>query len=74
MNTKPATEFLGNQFPRNIKELENTIRAAGAVDSSRSLDRLAEAICLTDGFLEMTLPFIWQEALQARICSPKFPC
>ena len=73
MNTKPATEFLGNQFPRNIKELENTIRAAGAVDSSRSLDRLAEAICLTDGFLEMTLPFIWQEALQAPDMLPKIP-
>jgi poly(ADP-ribose) glycohydrolase len=59
------TKLSDSHNPTTTKELEDGIRKSGNIEVSRSFSRLAEAIQLTDGFFERTLPFVWQKALMA---------
>lgn len=66
MKTKPnLTKLISSQCPKSGLELKDAILASGGCDRNLAFDRLDEALSLTPDFLSVTLPFVWDEALQA---------
>lgn len=74
INTMPdVTALSERQCPKTIEELEDVIRKSGNVEASPPFEWLAEAIRLTDGFLERTLMFLRQEVVRAQETLPDIP-
>jgi hypothetical protein len=71
--TPNLTKLSQGSCPESFFDLTEAIAASGACGPDRSFERLDEAIERTPGFLHDTLPFIWQEALQAPSVLPEIP-
>ena len=57
----------GTSCPQSMEDLGSAILASACSKPDCSFDMLWEAIRRTDGFMEHTLPFIWEEAVRASV-------